>query len=66
MEPNKQDWQQAKTQWEAMIVNAKVNLEIYANSITYADKKIAEFPSDEEEQKAEDEEIAAEVKKDLL
>ena len=60
----KKDYENAKKQFDSMLVNALVNIECYNASIEAIDKKIAEFP-EEQIKKLEDEQVKAEIKEDL-
>lgn len=51
----KEDWERAKEQYTAMLVNAMVNISGYKYMVKVCDKAIASLNSDDEEDKMPDE-----------
>jgi len=43
----KEDWENARTQWENMCVNALINAEVHKAAIKVCEKKISSFPDDD-------------------
>ena len=43
----KKDWESALKQFEAMLINAQVNIEAHKHMVEYCEKKIKEFPDDD-------------------
>ena len=58
----KEDWQNARTQWESLLVNALINIEAYKAGIAICEAKIKEFP-DEDPMPEEAKTIIEEAKK---
>jgi len=58
----KEDWETAKKQMEAMMVNATINIEFYKRNIAFCEEKIKEFPDDPMPEEVK--EIVKEVKTD--
>jgi len=45
-EITRKDWEVASKQYEALLVNGKINAEIQAVALEYCKKKISEMPDD--------------------
>ncbi len=57
----KRDWETARTQFEALLVNATINIETYKYALEAIDRKIKEFPVE----KKEDDPMPVELKQVL-
>lgn len=63
MKVKKKDWVAAKNQFEAMKINALINIECYQNNIDFIEEKLKEFPEEKEDAPTEVKEMISDITK---